>query len=108
VDPKPAATAPAEPRVDPQAAREMEELRQKFNSLASRFAAAQESIKGIEAQQARQGLGMRRDVREGAQRVQYLMKESADSLTARNMDAARTSLNMAERGVERLEKFLGN
>jgi eukaryotic-like serine/threonine-protein kinase len=100
--------APAKPAVDPQVQREMEELRQKFNSLSTRFASAQESVRGLELQQQRQGLGMRRDVREGIQRFQYLMKESADSLTSRNTEAAQTSLNMAERVLERLEKFLGN
>ena len=99
---------PAKPTVDPQIQREMEELRQKFNSLSTRFSVAQESVRGVEQQQQRQGLGMRRDVREGLQRFQYLMKESADSLTSRNTEAARNSLNMAERSLERLEKFLGN
>jgi uncharacterized protein YicC (UPF0701 family) len=94
--------------VDPQAKREMEELRQKFNSLSTRFSAAQESVRNLEMQQRGQGLGMRRDIREGIQRFQYLMKESADSLTSRNAEAARTSLNLAERSLERLEKFIGN
>ena len=99
---------PSKPAVDPQAQREMEELRQKFNSLSTRFSTAQESVRGIENQQQRQGLAMRRDVREGMGRFQYLMKESADSLASRNIEATRNSLNMAERSLERLEKFLGN
>ncbi len=99
---------PAKPTVDPQVQREMEELRQKFNTLSTRFSVAQESVRGIEQQQQQQGLGMRRDVREGIQRFQYLMKESADSLAGRNAEAARNSLNMADRSLERLEKFLGN
>jgi eukaryotic-like serine/threonine-protein kinase len=99
---------PAAPAVDVQAQREMEELRQKFNSLSTRFSVAQESLRGLEQQQQRQGLAMRRDVREGIQRFQYLMKESADSLASRNTEAARSSLNMAERSLDRIEKFLGN
>ena len=51
---------------------------------------------------------MRRDVREAVTRFQYLMKESSDSLVSRNTEAARTSLQMAERNLERIEKFLGN
>lgn len=89
-------------------ARELEELRQQFNSLSTRFASAQESVRRLEAQQQRQGFGMRRDVREAVTRFQYLMKESSDSLVSRNTEAARTSLQMAERNLERIEKFLGN
>lgn len=103
---EPPAQTPRGP--DPQVARELEELRQQFNSLSTRFASAQESVRRLEAQQQRQGFGMRRDVREAVTRFQYLMKESSDSLVSRNTEAARTSLQMAERNLERIEKFLGN
>jgi serine/threonine protein kinase len=96
------------PAVDPQTAREMEELRQRFNSLSTRFATAQDSVRSVEAAQQRQGLGMRRDIREAAGRFQYLMKEASDSIVGRNLDGARQSLQMAERNLERIEKFLGN
>ena len=36
------------------------------------------------------------------------MKEASDSIVGRNIDSARTSLQMAERNLERIEKFLGN
>lgn len=103
-----AQTPPAQRGPDPQVARDLEELRQQFNALSTRFASAQESVRRLEAQQQRQGFGMRRDVREAITRFQYLMKESSDSLVSRNADGARTNLQMAERNLERIEKFLGN
>jgi serine/threonine-protein kinase len=103
-----AQTPPPQRGPDPQVARELEELRQHFNALSTRFASAQESVRRLEAQQQRQGFGMRRDVREAITRFQYLMKESSDSLVSRNADGARTNLQMAERNLERIEKFLGN
>jgi hypothetical protein len=104
----PAQTPPAQRGPDPQVVRELEELRQQFNSLSTRFASAQESVRRLEAQQQRQGFGMRRDVREAITRFQYLMKESSDSLMSRNAESARTNLQMAERNLQSIEKFLGN
>lgn len=104
----PAQTQQPQRGPDPQVARELEELRQQFNALSTRFASAQESVRRLEAQQQRQGFGMRRDVREAVTRFQYLMKESSDSLVGRNAESARTNLQMAERNLERIEKFLGN
>jgi capsule polysaccharide export protein KpsE/RkpR len=86
----------------------MAEAREKFNSLSIRYSTAQESLRRLEAQQQRQGLGMRRDIREAVTRFQYLMKEATDSMASRNVDAARTSLDMAEKNLDRIEKFLGN
>ncbi len=95
------------PQVDPQVAREMEELRQKFNTLSIRFASAEESVRRLEAAQQRQGVGgIRRDIREAVGRFQYLMKESSDSMVNKNPEAARLNLQMAEKNLERLEKFL--
>jgi eukaryotic-like serine/threonine-protein kinase len=96
------------PQANPQLAREMAEAREKFNSLSIRYSTAQESLRRLEAQQQRQGFGMRRDIREAVTRFQYLMKEATDSMASRNVDAARTSLDMAEKNLDRIEKFLGN
>lgn len=98
----------AAPAVDPQAMRDLEEARQKFNGLAVRASSAKASVRSLQEQQRASGFGMRRDILEAVTRFDYLMKEASDSLVARNGAAAKASLETAERNLQIVEKFLGN
>lgn len=94
--------------MDPQAVRDLEEARQRFNGLAVRAAAAKASVRSLQEQQRASGFGMRRDILEAVTRFDYLMKEASDSLGSRNGTAAKNSLETAERNLQMIEKFLGN
>jgi serine/threonine-protein kinase len=96
------------PAMDPQAVRDLEEARQRFNGLAVRAAAAKASVRSLQEQQRASGFGMRRDILEAVTRFDYLMKEASDSLGSRNGTAAKNSLETAERNLQMIEKFLGN
>ena len=53
------------------------------------------------------GLGLRADMREAATRMDYLMQEARTALTAGNVELAKRNIDMADRTIERIEKFLG-
>jgi serine/threonine protein kinase len=94
--------APARPT-----AAEMNELRQQYNQVAIRVGAAKSGLRTLQQQMQRQGVDMRGDMLEAESRMDYLMKESMDSMRAGDADSSRTSLQMAERSLETIEKFLG-
>jgi hypothetical protein len=82
-------------------------LRQDYNLVSVRAAAAKSGLRSIEQQQSRQGLNLRGDMVEAESRMDYLLKESMDSIRAGDAASGRRSLQMAERALESLEKFLG-
>ena len=94
--------APARPT-----AAEMNELRQNYNQVAIRVGAAKSGLRALQQQMQRQGVDIRGDMLEAESRMDYLMKESMDSMRAGDADSSRTSLQMAERSLEAIEKFLG-
>jgi serine/threonine-protein kinase len=100
------------PQAQPQAparptAAEMNELRQQYNQVAIRVGAAKSGLRALQQQMQRQGVDIRGDILEAESRMDYLMKESMDSMRAGDADSSRTSLQMAERSLETIEKFLG-
>ncbi len=104
-----AAQAPAsqqQPPARPTAA-ELNELRQQYNQVAIRVGAAKSGLRALQQQMQRQGVDLRGDMLEAESRMDYLMKESMDSMRSGDADSSRTSLQMAERSLETIEKFLG-
>ena len=100
---EPADTTPR--RVTPSA--ELRALREDHNLLAVRASAARAGLRTMEAQMRRQGLDLRGDIVEAETRMDYLMKESLDSIVAGDAASGRRNLQMAERALETVEKFLG-
>ena len=97
----------AQPAPPPARTAELNDLRQQYNQLAIRVAGAKNGLRSMQQQMARQGLNLRGDVLENENRVDYLMKESMDYIRSGDVEQARTNLQMAERSVEAIEKFLG-
>jgi hypothetical protein len=58
--------------------------------------------------QARSGLGLRADMAASAQRMDYLMNEADAALQRGDAAAAQRNLDLAEKEVAKLEKFLGH
>jgi len=105
-----AAQAPASQQQQPPARptpAELNELRQQYNQVAIRVGAAKSGLRALQQQMQRQGVDLRGDMLEAESRMDYLMKESMDSMRAGDADSSRTSLQMAERSLETIEKFLG-
>ena len=98
---------PSQPPARPAASAQLNELRQEYNQVAIRVGAAKSGLRGLQQQMQRQGVDMRGDMLEAESRMDYLMQESMGSMRSGDVDSARTSLQMAERSLETIEKFLG-
>jgi len=97
----------SQPPARPAASAQLNELRQEYNQVAIRVGAAKSGLRALQQQMQRQGVDMRGDMLEAESRMDYLMQESMGSMRAGDADSARTSLQMAERSLETIEKFLG-
>jgi hypothetical protein len=86
---------------------EIRKDRKDYNLLAIRVGSTKGGLRSIEQQMRRQGLDLRGDVLEAESRMDYQMKEAQDSLRAGDIGAARSEMQMAERALETLVKFLG-
>ena len=75
--------------------------------LASRAAAVRNSFETMEEQQRRSGVGMRRDMAAAAIRLRYLLEQSSGALAAGDAAGAKRNLDLAERSLDQLERFLG-
>jgi hypothetical protein len=86
---------------------ELDTLRDRMMKLGARVNAVQSKAKRIEAEQRRQGLGMRSDVTSGIDRMTYYMDEVENALRSNNAAAAKTALQRADRETETVERILG-
>jgi serine/threonine-protein kinase len=86
---------------------DMSELREQLMLLGTRASAAQGTIKTMQSQQARSGLGMRQDIVAAMDRMNAYMGEAESSLRSGDTAKGKRYLNSAERELEKLEKFLG-
>ena len=75
-------------------------------SLAARAGAVRSSFEAMEEQQRRSGLGMRRDIA-AAIRLRYLLEQSSAALAVGDAANAKRNLDLAERSLGQLERFLG-
>ncbi|MGH9786208.1 MAG: hypothetical protein ACRD88_18720 [Terriglobia bacterium] len=75
--------------------------------LASRSAAVRSSFETMEEQQRRSGVGMRRDMAAAAIRLRYLLEQSSVALATGDAAGAKRNLDLAERSLDQLERFLG-
>jgi serine/threonine protein kinase len=104
----PAATpAPAPPKSTVAASPELNDLRELYNMISIRASSAKSGLRTLEQQMRRQGLDMRGDMLEAESRMDYLMKEAMDSIRAGDAVNGRRNLQMAERTLESIEKFIG-
>jgi hypothetical protein len=70
-----------------------------------------DTVKGsldiLRQQQAASGFGLRSDMANSAQRMEYYFTQAETAHNRRDADAAKKNMDLAEREVSRLEKFLG-
>ena len=75
--------------------------------LGSRAAAVRSSFEAMEEQQRRSGVGMRRDMAAAAIRLRFLLEQSSGALATGDAAGAKRNLDLAERNLDQLERFLG-
>ena len=103
----PPRAAPEPPTSTRTAAPEFNGLREQYNQVSIRASTARAGVRSIEQQMARQGLGLRGDIREAQTRLDYLLQEAMSSLQSGDADGARRNLQYAEGTLQKIEKFLG-
>jgi serine/threonine-protein kinase len=101
--PAPAASAAAD------AAQEalLEKLRDQGSMLSIRAGTVRTSLEALRKAQARSGLGLRADMAASAQRMDYLLSQADSALQRGDAAAGQKNLDLAEKEVSKLEKFLG-
>jgi hypothetical protein len=102
-----AASAAAAAAADANAER-LEKLREEGSLLSIRVGTVKSSLDGLRQAQARTGLGLRADMAASEQRMDYLMNEADAALQRGDAAATRRNLDLAEKEVSKLEKFLGH
>jgi serine/threonine-protein kinase len=102
-----AASAAAAAAADAQA-EQLEKLREEGSLLSIRVGTVKSSLDGLRKAQARSGLGLRADMAASEQRMDYLMNEADAALQRGDAAATQRNLDLAEKEVSKLEKFLGH
>ena len=89
------------------AAKELEELEDRMTPLAGRANAVKDSVEHLRQQQERAGYSLRQDISASLSSMERYMDNADAALRARSPEAAKKYMDMAEREVEKLEKFFG-
>ena len=92
------------PAPDPAVIKAIEELRQRQSLLAIRQGAVRDAVNRLAAQQASSGLAPNGELTSAVRRIQVAMDQAAAQIRDGNADAAKRSLDAAERDVEKLEQ----
>ena len=105
--PQQASPPPAASAADAAKAEQLEKLREQGSLLSIRAGTVRSSLESLRKAQARSGLGLRADMAASAQRMDYLMNEADAALQRGDAAAGQRNLDLAEKEVAKLEKFLG-
>jgi hypothetical protein len=99
--------APAEPVEDPRVAEQLKVVREQLNLLGIRIDTVKGSLNTLRRQQGASGLGLRSDMANSAQRMEYYFSQTETALNRRDAEGAKKNLDLADREATKLEKFLG-
>jgi len=92
---------------DAAAAKELEELEDRMTPLAGRANAVKDSVEHLRQQQERAGFSLRQDISASSSNMERYMDNADAALKARSPQAAKKYMDLAEREIEKLEKFFG-
>jgi serine/threonine-protein kinase len=102
-----AAQATQAPAENAAAAKELEELEGRMTPLEGRASAVKDSVDHLRQQQERAGFSLRHDISASLSSMEQYMGKAEAALNSRNPEAAKKNMDLAEREVEKLEKFFG-
>jgi hypothetical protein len=83
----------------------MEQTRDFFAKLGIRAGTIQESARKLTEEQSNMGMTLRADIRASIKRMEYLMDRAEAAVNNQDLPAAKAQMELAEREIERLEKF---
>jgi len=98
------------PQPNPDDVRRQQNLKRQSNRIAQmepRVGSVQTSLKRLQDQQARSGLGLRGDMASASQRLEMQLNLASKAINEGDPAVAARHIDMAERALETLEKFLG-
>ncbi len=95
------------PAPAPRAPTSAGDLDERLTQVAARASAVRASLDQLKQSQARSGLGLRRDMAAAEQRMGFNLAQAEEKLGAGDRAGAERNLDLAERALEQLEKFLG-
>ncbi len=98
---------PEPPPEDSGTTERLKEVRALLDSIYMRAETVRGSLERLRRQQEAVGLGLRADMENSAQRMEYLFNQTEIALNRRDAEAAGKNLDLAEREVSKLEEFLG-
>jgi serine/threonine-protein kinase len=102
-----AAQATQAPAENAAAAKELEELEDRMTPLEGRASAVKDSVDHLRQQQERAGFSLRHDISASLSSMEQYMGKAEAALNSRNPEAAKKYMDLAEREIEKLEKFFG-
>jgi serine/threonine-protein kinase len=105
--PPQASPAPAASAAAAAQAELLEKLRDQGSMLSIRAGTVRTSLNALRKAQARSGLGLRADMAASEQRMDYLLSQADAALQRGDAAAGQRNLDLAEKEVSKLEKFLG-
>jgi hypothetical protein len=85
----------------------LEALEDRLLKLSARANSTKGGVDRLRQQQARMGVGLRADMATALERQEYLLGQSEAAFNAGDATRAKRQLDLAEREVEKLERFLG-
>jgi uncharacterized protein YicC (UPF0701 family) len=88
-------------------AKELEELEDRMTPLAGRANAVKDSVEHLRQQQERAGFSLRQDISASLSSMERYMDKADAALNSRNPEATKKYMDLAEREIEKLEKFFG-
>lgn len=101
------ATAGGSRPAPPPASASAADLDERLTQVAARASAVRGSLDQLKQAQARSGLGLRRDMAAAEQRMGFNLAQAEEKLAAGDSAGAERNLDLAEKALEQLEKFLG-
>jgi serine/threonine-protein kinase len=105
--PSQAAQATQAAQEEAAAAKELEELEDRMTPLAGRANAMKDSVEHLRQRQARAGYSLRADISASLSSMDQYMGKADAALNSRDPKAAKKYMDLAEREIEKLEKFFG-
>jgi class 3 adenylate cyclase len=100
-------TASSQPATPGASDAELEALEDRLLKLSARANATKGGVDRLRQQQARLGVGLRADMATALDRQEYLLGQAEAAFNAGDATRAKRQLDLAEREVEKLERFLG-
>jgi len=105
VAPSAAPQSPAAPSADQTKA--LEELRDRMTTQSSRAAAMKDSVENLRQRQTAQGFTLRPDISASMNRMEQYMNKADAAINSGDAEGGKKYADLAEREIEKLEKFFG-